>query len=314
VPRPVVGDLGAAGVRLGLVGPDREALEPAERTAGARLALFAACSGPARDDGAEWRELTRFTERLPAGVDVRFLEDTRFPLRAWCVRVPEQALGWRVVVSDEPDGTETPSSLAAELGACVVVNAGFFDMDAKPARASGLLLCAGELLHPPQRRRPALGIDAAGRTDLAWVSLEEGELVRWSLDSLDEGSPPKAPRGPGSRPSPWPMRDAVAGNVPLAFCGVAYDNPIEERHPRTAVGRTAQGELVVVVVDGRQDASRGLSLDELAELMLELGCESALNLDGGGSSALVVLGERLNRPVGGELEREVHSALALFCD
>jgi len=69
-----------------------------------------------------------------------------------------------------------------------------------------------------------------------------------------------------------------------------------------------------MVVDGRQTVSRGVSLEELAQLMLDVGAVEALNLDGGGSSTLVVNGVLLNRPTGGVFQREVMSALATFCE
>ena len=58
--------------------------------------------------------------------------------------------------------------------------------------------------------------------------------------------------------------------------------------------------------------SRGVDLPELANIMQELGCEDAINLDGGGSSALVVNGMLLNRPAGKTVEREVMSAIAVY--
>ena len=60
--------------------------------------------------------------------------------------------------------------------------------------------------------------------------------------------------------------------------------------------------------------SRGVSLEELATLMLEVGALEATNLDGGGSSTLVVNGTLVNRPAGDTVEREVMSALATFCN
>jgi exopolysaccharide biosynthesis protein len=68
-----------------------------------------------------------------------------------------------------------------------------------------------------------------------------------------------------------------------------------------------------MVVDGRQPESRGVRLDELAQLMHDVGAVDALNLDGGGSSALVVHGTLLNRPQGLPLQREVMSALVTTC-
>ena len=68
------------------------------------------------------------------------------------------------------------------------------------------------------------------------------------------------------------------------------------RHPRTAVGVSDNGsKLILVVVDGRKpERSVGMSLDELADLMLRLGCDDALNLDGGGSSTLVLRNPQTN--------------------
>lgn len=63
------------------------------------------------------------------------------------------------------------------------------------------------------------------------------------------------------------------------------------RHPRTAVGITGEGKMLVVVVDGRSSQSQGLTIPQLSQLMAALGCTSALNFDGGGSSTAWVKGE-----------------------
>jgi hypothetical protein len=58
-------------------------------------------------------------------------------------------------------------------------------------------------------------------------------------------------------------------------------------HPRTAVGLDADGrKLLILVVDGRSAVSRGYTMVELADIMTALGAENAINLDGGGSSAM----------------------------
>lgn len=90
-----------------------------------------------------------------------------------------------------------------------------------------------------------------------------------------------------------------------------FDASYNNRHPRSAIGYTRSGEAVVVVVDGRSSLSKGLTLDELAGLMVKLGCVDAMNLDGGGSSTLVLGGSVLNRPSDGGLRR-VANALLLF--
>lgn len=85
------------------------------------------------------------------------------------------------------------------------------------------------------------------------------------------------------------------------------------RHPRTMVGITGSGHLLFVVVDGRQPGyADGMSLFELRALAHSLGCTDALNLDGGGSTTLVIAGEGsngvVNRP-SGKVERPVPSIL-----
>jgi hypothetical protein len=85
------------------------------------------------------------------------------------------------------------------------------------------------------------------------------------------------------------------------------------RHPRTAVGfDPASGYLWMVVVDGRQEGySDGMTLPELATLFEGLGVTEAVNLDGGGSTVMVVDGFRVSRPSDAEGERPVVNALGV---
>ena len=67
-------------------------------------------------------------------------------------------------------------------------------------------------------------------------------------------------------------------------------------NPRTAIGQIDDNHYVFVVSDGRTDESKGLSLYELAEFMENLGCRTAYNLDGGGSSTMYFNGSVVNNP------------------
>ncbi len=82
------------------------------------------------------------------------------------------------------------------------------------------------------------------------------------------------------------------------------------RAPRTAVGLKADGHILAVVIDGRQDNSIGMTLLELALFMQELGARDAMNLDGGGSSEMIVKGKVVNKPSDGR-ERRVGDALVI---
>jgi hypothetical protein len=88
------------------------------------------------------------------------------------------------------------------------------------------------------------------------------------------------------------------------------------RHPRTAVAyENGRGRLWLVVVDGRQAPfSVGMTLPELTDLLEALGADEALNLDGGGSSVMVVRGRVRNQPSDGTGERPVVNALAVVRD
>ncbi len=70
-------------------------------------------------------------------------------------------------------------------------------------------------------------------------------------------------------------------------------------NPRTAIGILGENHYVFVVSDGRSSESEGLTLRELATFMQGLGVQDAYNLDGGGSSTMVFLGEVINNPTGG---------------
>lgn len=86
---------------------------------------------------------------------------------------------------------------------------------------------------------------------------------------------------------------------------------IEQRHPRTAIGITSNNKICIVVVDGRQNKSEGLSLPELACFMKKFYCISALNLGGGGCSTLCIDKKVMNNPSANE-DRPVSEALCFF--
>ncbi len=84
------------------------------------------------------------------------------------------------------------------------------------------------------------------------------------------------------------------------------------RNPRTGVGVTSDGKILLVVVDGRQAKwSVGATMHEFAKIFRRLGATYALNLDGGGSSTMVVKGQVVNRPSSGAERRVTNAALVL---
>jgi hypothetical protein len=114
----------------------------------------------------------------------------------------------------------------------------------------------------------------------------------------------------------WPgVADTIGGNPVLVRDGrlewdsLSGNHYIFARHPRTGVGLTKDGKVLLVTVDGRKPRhSVGMTLMAFAKLFKSLGATWALNLDGGGSTTMVVRGRVVNKPSDGR-ERPVGSAL-----
>lgn len=101
------------------------------------------------------------------------------------------------------------------------------------------------------------------------------------------------------------MKHAIGGGPFLVKDGRIYVDTVAQNftsrslgmyEPRSAVGITRDGRLLLVTVDGRQNISVGASLSEMARLLLSLGAVDAMNLDGGSSTQMVVQGRLVNSP------------------
>lgn len=121
------------------------------------------------------------------------------------------------------------------------------------------------------------------------------------------------------QPSYWNsgLLHAIGGGPRLVQDGEKFITAVSEhfrpdvvkgRAPRTALGITDRGNLLIVTVSGRSQFSIGMTLDELAELMMDLGAVDAMNLDGGGSTTMILRQRVFNLPSSGE-ERRVSNAL-----
>jgi hypothetical protein len=121
----------------------------------------------------------------------------------------------------------------------------------------------------------------------------------------------------------WQLVEAIGGLPRLVRDGnISIESEREggspsftnTRHPRSAIGFNADtSRFFFVTVDGRQPGySDGMTLRELAAFMRELGCTQALNLDGGGSTTMIVRGKVVNRPSDATGERAVANALLLI--
>ena len=137
---------------------------------------------------------------------------------------------------------------------------------------------------------PADGFVVSGDSrNLLFETLKAGDKVAKSLTSYPDISD---------------VMDGVTAGPLLIRGGVVQKSLIEDftvtsgivakRNPRTAIGRVKNNHLLFVIVEGRSQGSAGASIAELAALMKSLGCEDAINLDGGGSSEMIIGGKIMN--------------------
>lgn len=172
--------------------------------------------------------------------------------------------------------------------------------------------------------RSAIGISRNRRADAAWLYSDSGARhpIAYQLSppswkgNGNEYSISQFDAHSKSKGREWKMRTAIGGGPMLVQDGkVSITNDEEamfagkamhDLHPRTAMGYTANGKLIILVVEGRnKGVAEGASLVHLAEILVGLGCVEALNLDGGGSSCMLVNGKETIRPSDREGQRKV---------
>jgi len=173
--------------------------------------------------------------------------------------------------------------------------------DAEYALIGGFYIRAEEIplgdLRIDGRALASAPFDAPWDRVRACVHSENGEVSLRSRLEL-----PAAPGGDLIQAGPMLVRSAVrlvdSGVDSEGFSAGSrqFDSDITRgRYPRAALGVSAS-DLIAVVSDGRAANEAGLTLTELAEAMIVLGAEDAINLDGGGSASLVARGRLVNTP------------------
>ena len=199
---------------------------------------------------------------------------------------------------------ETVMTLSERYGAVAAVNGGFWKLNGSPA---GILKINHHWHGTPIKPRGAIGWSINNPKVLIDRILTNYQLNDYPNGSEIEVIPMSIP--PNTTPEEWKELEHIVGGTPIL---VSRGNIIEDysseqtlesflvkKHPRTAVGIRDTGEWVFVVVDSYfYGFLGGMTMKELTELMLELDCVEALNLDGGGSSTMVIEGMVINEPCG----------------
>lgn len=188
----------------------------------------------------------------------------------------------RIAFAGLADGLQLTSTFAAEASAQAAINATFFDMKNGGSttflKIDGKILNETSLLLPNgtnhERSNGALLIDDARAT----IMQGDGKTIGWDKQIAADNVMVCGPV-------------LLLGGATVPLGQNAFN---DNRHPRSAVGITNNGKIILITVDGRNTQAHGMSLPELAFILQQMGVQDALNLDGGGSTALYIQGKNNN--------------------
>jgi Phosphodiester glycosidase len=181
--------------------------------------------------------------------------------------------------------------------------------------------------------RSAIGISRNRKADVAWLFTDTAKPYAMALQKA-----PSTLSGPDADPSwqqmkkmlhakngvqkKWKVETAIGGGPSLISNGeiritnkeeIMFANGEKDKHPRTAMGYTADGRLIILMTEGRNPGvAEGMTLLQQAQVLKSLGCIEALNLDGGGSSCLLLNGKETIKPSDKEGQRAVPGVFLIY--
>ncbi len=180
--------------------------------------------------------------------------------------------------------TETTSATAQDNDAILAINGDYYGF-----RTTGIEIRNG-VIYRDEGAREGLAIDKDGSMEVYDETTTDAQTL------VDAGVWNTLSFGPAL------LEDGqvVSGIDDVEVDTNVGNHSIQGEQPRTAIGVIDDNHFVFVVVDGRDTGySRGVTMTELAQIMQSLGCTTAYNLDGGGSSTLSFNGEVVNQPSNG---------------
>lgn len=281
-----------------------------------------------------WNEVSRQFGPLPPSLKVFTTTDSLpgHPCIAWYVEANLKDKKLDFTVGDGNGHRYTPSQFfTMEDSPLVVVNSTFFSLAGN--QNLGLVIKNGKMIayNVPALRsrisdsfyyptRSAIGISRSRKADIAWLFTDTAK--RWPY-AFQSG--PLVAKGTTSDPSFndlrtleswswWKMRTAVGGGPVLVQNGGMYITNAQEqvfanekeRQPRTAMGYTKKGKLIILVVQGRfPGKAEGATLEEEARIFTDLDCTEAINLSGGASSCMLINGRETIQPANKEGQQPV---------
>lgn len=273
----------------------------------------------------KWQNVDSLYQPLPSSVHVYFTNqpvDT-VPFRAYYLIADLKDKNLDFTADTARDRRLTPSKFYERNNkALLVVNCTFFSFETN--RSLNTVIKDGERVAQNFRivkgkgkdsiysfmpHLSAIGISKQRNADIAWIKSDStSEKVFAGQNSPVYNTIYKTRRGTGETTfidpnnfTKWKMQTAVGGGPVLLQKGeikitneeekMFTGKAINDKHPRTAMGYTIDGKLIILVIEGRNKQASGATLGQEAQIFKDLGCQEALNLDGGGSSCMLVNGK-----------------------
>ncbi len=271
---------------------------------------------PAQSD-ISWSEITN-QYSLPAGV--RLFQGTRVSpalnIFYFDVDLNQSNIAVRPYITTTPD---ILPALTVQFGAFAAVNGGFFGGSTSYSavlypdllKAQNVATVTRNSLTYPVIRS-FFSLDRNFNPSLNWIyhfGSTAQSIYRFNAPL------PYSYNDPNPKPTPTPEQGTPLTNLLVGIGGaptllkngqinLTYNEEImwgsgvglDNNDPRTAVGFTTNKHVILLTADGRQTNSQGVSLTELAQILLNLGCSDAMNLDGGGSTQMTIGSTYINHP------------------
>jgi exopolysaccharide biosynthesis protein len=205
----------------------------------------------------------------------------------------------RVVVGSSslmPREGQTVSAIAERMNAVAAINAGGFSdegMTGTGGAPDGFIISGGKLVYDSYENSEKIH---------SFVGIDSGGILRVGVESISKLLSDK-------------VNEAISFGPPLVVNGeptITNGDGGWGIAPRTAIGQTSKGEILLLTIDGRSLASIGATLKDVQDLMISYGAVNACNLDGGSSTSMYYKGKIINRPSDGLGERLVPSAFVVL--
>lgn len=284
-----------------------------------------------------WKKVNNEFDSLPKSIRIFKTTDSLNgrPFLAWCAEIKLNDKHIEFTTQTGHGACYTPSQFYSEEDKpYIVINGGYFSFQTNQNLSVIIRNGKMEAYNIPALKslytdsfyyptRSAFGISKKRWPDIAWLFTDTAKRWPYAFESR-----PVIAKGGTSDPSFkdlhtveqwkwWKMRTAIGGGPVLVQDGAVFITNKEEqlfsyehidRHPRTAVGYTRNRRMIILVIQGRfPGVAEGATLEEEARMLIDLGCVEAMNLDGGGSSCMLINGKETIQSSDKEGERPVAS-------